>query len=377
MKMGKLLQVIILQIIVFCFAMFQGGFVSWFIFFTVTPFLLYALVMLVWREKIVFVHRTITPAHITRGEDVEVSVHVRRKTVFPIAYAMLEEHVNQPNLQHFRHNTSPIIKIGSFSRNFIWTYELKNLPRGEYRFVGADFYGTDFFGLGKLKATDDSTKSIIVYPKLHPITYVPIQAVFEVGAATTPRSSTSDSTIAVGVRDYEQGDRLSWIHWKSFAKSQQLRTKEFEERQSEVVSVVIDTRHQAQFEDVVELTGSLARTFFEVQGELAYAATDALQQVLHLHHKNHFDDVMHKLANVKPTADASNLRALNTRGFASMLFVTAELTDEDVAIFAHYNCRVICFVLGHNKTQRLAPNVQVQQVTAGNYRKVLQEVTRK
>jgi len=377
MSKGKLLQVVVLQITVFCFAMFQGGFVSWFIFFTVTPFLLYALVMLLWREKIVFVHRDIIPTHITRGEDVAVTVHLRRKTVFPIAYATIVEQMSKPNVAHFRTMTSPIIKIGSFSRNFIWTYELKNLPRGEYRFLRADFYGTDFFGLGKLQATDTSIQSILVYPKLQRITYVPIQAVFEVGLATTPRSSTSDSTIAVGVRDYEQGDRLSWIHWKSFAKSQQLRTKEFEERQSEVVSVVLDTRYATKFEDAVELAGSLAQTFFEAQGELAYVATHELNQVLHLHHKQHFDDMMHKLANVQPTAKAINLRALSTRGFASMLFITAQLTEEDVAVFAQYNCRVICFVLSEPKIQRLAPNIQVHHVQGNHYRKILQEVTRK
>lgn len=377
MKVRKLLQVIVLQVVVFCFAMFQGGFVSWFIFFTVTPFLVYAGLMLVWREKIVFVHREITPNQITSGESVEVHVHVRRKTVFPIAYAMLEEHVNQPNLQHFRQNTTPIIKIGSFSRNFIWTYTLENLPRGEYRFVGTDFYGTDFFGLGSLQASDTSSKSIIVYPKRYPIRYVPIQAVYEVGMSTTPRSSVSDSTIAVGVRDYEQGDRLSWIHWKSFAKSQQLRTKEFEERQSEVVGIVVDTRTSPNFEAVVTLAASLATTFFNAQGELAYVATSDITRVMHVHHKNHFEDVLYQLATVQVTAKTINLRALPVRGFASLLFITARLEDEDMAVFAHYPCRVICFVFEVSKIAYVAPNVQIIHVTPQQYHNVLQEVTRK
>ncbi|CAM5672108.1 hypothetical protein LSPH24S_02169 [Lysinibacillus sphaericus] len=41
-KSKHFLLVSFLILITFCYAMFQGGFVSWFVFFTVSPFLLYA-----------------------------------------------------------------------------------------------------------------------------------------------------------------------------------------------------------------------------------------------------------------------------------------------------------------------------------------------
>ena len=48
--------------------------------------------------------------------------------------------------------------------------------------------------------------------------------------------------MATGVRDYQAGDRVTWIHWKSFARTQNLMTKEFEDRQSEDILVLLDGR---------------------------------------------------------------------------------------------------------------------------------------
>ena len=33
----------------------------------------------------------------------------------------------------------------------------------------------------------------------------------------SPLNIVKDTTMATGVRDYQSGDRVTWIHWKSFA----------------------------------------------------------------------------------------------------------------------------------------------------------------
>lgn len=42
----KLVSIFLLAIILFCYSMFQGGFVSWFLFYAYVPILLYVLLVL-------------------------------------------------------------------------------------------------------------------------------------------------------------------------------------------------------------------------------------------------------------------------------------------------------------------------------------------
>ena len=68
----------------------------------------------------------------------------------------------------------------------------------------------------------------------------------------SPLNIVKDTTMATGVRDYQSGDRVSWIHWKSFARTQTLMTKEFEDRRSQELILVLDERPSEVFEEQVE-----------------------------------------------------------------------------------------------------------------------------
>ena len=47
--------------------------------------------------------------------------------------------------------------------------------------------------------------------------------------------------MVVGIREYQPGDRLSWINWKASAKRNGMVTKEFETGQSTDVLLVMDS----------------------------------------------------------------------------------------------------------------------------------------
>ena len=65
--------------------------------------------------------------------------------------------------------------------------------------------------------------------------------------------------MATGVRDYQSGDRVTWIHWKSFARTQTLMTKEFEDRRSQELFILMDGQTVKTFEELVELTASILK----------------------------------------------------------------------------------------------------------------------
>ena len=81
------------------------------------------------------------------------------------------------------------------------------------------------------------------------IHYVPIDTQYDLGSMISPYNVVKDTTMATGVRDYQSGDRVSWIHWKSFARTQTLMTKEFEDRRSQDLLVILDGRPSETFEE--------------------------------------------------------------------------------------------------------------------------------
>src|SRR5690625_4873487 len=87
----RLLLITVLFIILFSYAMFQGGFVSWFLFYMMMPFLIYYLLFIIypmtdWRVK------RILPQKSTRsGQAIRIELEVTRKIPFPVSYLVVEE----------------------------------------------------------------------------------------------------------------------------------------------------------------------------------------------------------------------------------------------------------------------------------------------
>lgn len=148
-KTKHFLLVLLLMVLTFSYAMFQGGFVSWFVFFTVSPFLVYALLFFIVKEHILLVERKIEPAHVERGQSAKVMITVERKTRFPFAYMMMEEQVDSEGLVQAKKQSVNAVKFVGFRKRFSWHYELDNMPRGEHRYLGVTIIFYDFFGWAK------------------------------------------------------------------------------------------------------------------------------------------------------------------------------------------------------------------------------------
>ena len=122
---GRLITVILLLAITYCYAMFQGGFVSWFVFFTILPFLLYSILLAVFPIHFKEISRTLSKDRIERGSNVQVTVTFRNTSWFPIVFMMVQElpmdngHYERPN-----GNVTKLFLVG-WKREFEWTYELK------------------------------------------------------------------------------------------------------------------------------------------------------------------------------------------------------------------------------------------------------------
>ncbi|MGN4127545.1 DUF58 domain-containing protein [Lysinibacillus sphaericus] len=347
-KSKHFLLVSLLMLITFCYAMFQGGFVSWFVFFTVSPFLLYAFIFLLVREEIVGIERKIEPSHVESGQSVKVTISLERKTRFPFVYMMMEELVNSESLVQSKVQGTNVIKFVGFAKKFTWNYTLESLPRGEHRYLGATIVFSDFFGWAKKRRVIEREQIVLVYPKVREMVYAALQTKLDIGTMMSPYSVVKDTSMAVGLREYVPGDRFSWIHWKSFAKTQTLQSKEFEDRQSQELLLVLHVEASPLFEDKVELAASMLQTIVRGRGDISFVSTGPKTKVFpFIQSEKQLDQVMRHLAAIKPIKNAE-FQLRNQQSFkqgASLLFVTNEISDDLLHSLANAVKYCICFVV--------------------------------
>ena len=71
--------------------MFQGGTVSWAIFYIILPFVIYSILLFLYPMSEMTVERIIRTPHVQNGEKLIVSLTVKRKSRFPLLYTVVAE----------------------------------------------------------------------------------------------------------------------------------------------------------------------------------------------------------------------------------------------------------------------------------------------
>jgi uncharacterized protein (DUF58 family) len=143
------------------------------------------------------------------------------------------------------------------------SYVLEQLPRGRYAFEDTTAVIEDPLGFDRIELPLPTPGALLVYPRL-----VELKRLFsESGAAARDgrrlllrRPSGFDLH---SVREYQQGESLRMVHWRSTAKRMQLMVKELEDSPRDEVAVVLDADPAAvvgqSFEVQVRAAGSLLR----------------------------------------------------------------------------------------------------------------------
>ena len=180
-------------------------------------------------------------------------VHVRLELVSPHrlpAAVVLRERIGKLGVRE-----TPIPARGKTS------YVLEDLPRGRYAFEETTAVIEDPFGFDRVELELAAPGALLVYPRL-----VALDRLFsETGASARDgrrlllrRPSGFDLH---SVREYQQGESLRTVHWRSTAKRGQLMVKELEDSPRDEVAVVLDADPAAvvgeSFELQVRAAGSI------------------------------------------------------------------------------------------------------------------------
>jgi uncharacterized protein (DUF58 family) len=195
-------------------------------------------------------HRTLPAGERLEGEDVEIRVELAsERRLLPARWTLLER----------------IGKLGQLATTLGTDgrarYVLERLPRGRYAFEESVAVIEDPLGLERVEQPLAAPAALLVYPRL-----VELERLFSESGTRMHdgrrlllrRPSGFDLH---SVREYEHGDSLRKVHWRSTARRAQLMVKELEDAPRDEVAVVLDADPEAvvgeSFDVQVRAAGSL------------------------------------------------------------------------------------------------------------------------
>jgi uncharacterized protein (DUF58 family) len=333
-KVWKFVVLLFLILLTFSYAMFQGGFVSWFLFYSFLPFAVYCIGLSFYSLNELEISRLIPNTDYNAGESLKVTVKVKRNSWFPIFYFLIEDQLAEPLKYSQQKKKAKALLLQGFKKEFSYEYIIDELPRGEHLFHGFIVRTSDLLGLVEKEKSQKNESKIIVYPAYTELLYRPFENHFDQGMTASRERVQRDTTLAIGVRDYQPGDRFSWINWKASAKRNEIMTKEFEQRQSHDVFVVMDCVPDNHFEAIVSFTASLARAVLKKGAQTGLLTISSERASFPIRGgENQLHQIFYHLAKIQARSPISMDKVLETEGMfvqqsVSFLLVTAQLTKE-------------------------------------------------
>lgn len=314
----KFISLLLLTLAAFSYAMFQGGFVSWFLFYSFMPFAIYSLLLLIYPVRSFEVTRKVNQEQFTYGQRFVATITVKRKIPFPLFYLIVEDELTD-RLQGSRKLSEPKkMFFPWFKRELSYEYVLQQIPRGEHHLSTIRLRTGDLFGLIEKEVFVHVEHRFLVYPSTIDVTYKPKQRQFEQGMSSNKARYLQDSTIAVGIREYQPGDKFAWIDWKATARRDSLMTKEFEQLQSHDVVIIMDRVQSDVFERIVLYSASLVRSLLKSGARVGFISIGSQKHIFPLKADDqHLKNIFYHLAKVdcdirKPLSSLLEGGLLNT-----------------------------------------------------------------
>ncbi len=288
---AKLALVLLLFTILFSYAMFQGGFVSWFLFYGFLPFLVYMFGLLVYPINNWEIARELSKRVATAGETIEIEVKLTRNFPFPLYYCVVEEYFPESlkkkdtHFEKFRNmddssNMDELREVKQvsfpwFKKSWRYQYRLEKVPRGEHQLQALRIKTGDFFGFVKKEFVYPTEEKLLVFPYKRQVKLKERIYSFEQGASPSFKLNEKNTNVVAGVREYMPGDKFAWIDWKTTAKKNEMMTKEFEQEKSVDMLIVLNavyhpSMNPISFEGAVEFSASLLEELHKKSSQLAF-----------------------------------------------------------------------------------------------------------
>jgi uncharacterized protein (DUF58 family) len=394
-KVWMLILLMFLLLVTFSYSMFQGGFVSWFLFYSFLPFAVYCLALTLYQMNDLEVIRVLPKTDYNAGESLRVTMNIKRSFPFPLFYLLITDHLDESLKYAPQEKKVKALLMPGFKKEFSYEYVINELPRGEHFFESVSVLTGDPLGLVEKEQVFKKTGKIIVYPSYSDLLYRPFENHFEQGLTASRERVQRDTTMAIGVREYQPGDRFSWINWKASAKRNDIMTKEFEQRQSHDVFVVMDAVPDPRFEAVVSFTASLVRAVLKKGAQTGLLTVSSERASFPIRGgENQLQELFFHFAKIEAKSFISLDKVLETDALfiqqtVSFFLVTAQLTKpliEKASFLGQRKGTITIFLVKGEKeaasdhersmfTMANARGVRVVMVHEGSFAQAFSEVS--
>lgn len=322
----KLIFLLFLLLGAFSFAMFQGGFVSWFLFYSFCPLAIYGIAIYFYPLKKAAVERRAEKKALFAGEELKVKGRIKRKGFFPLFYLIVEDKVAGGRDQTVV-RTEKMMLFPYFKRVIDFEYAVGSLPRGVHYLNEVELAAGDPLGFIEKRAAIPAAKEkLIVFPEYEHIPFSSLTSFSYGGMASANEKMEKDTTMAASVREYQYGDRFSWINWKASAKRNELMTKEFEQRMSSEISIMVDCYPDDQFEAIVSFAASIVISCIRNRGKAQLFFSDPAEKPIFIKGTMTQHEALYRLALIEdqcpaPIADilAGERKRTERNGFAMLI----------------------------------------------------------
>jgi len=181
--------------------------------------------------------RRFETTHIFFGEEIEFWIELVNAKPLPLTWLNAEDEFPQDLpvlLAETRLGTRPRRRLLANVYSLRWyekvrrRYRLRGERRGVYRIGPAQIASGDLFGFRRRRRLVSDVQTVLVYPKIVPVTQLSMSVARPLGDYSSERRLLDDPLQVAGARDYQAGDSVRHLHWKATAHRSTLQTKTFD-----------------------------------------------------------------------------------------------------------------------------------------------------
>ncbi|SFM13830.1 DUF58 domain-containing protein [Salibacterium qingdaonense] len=353
-KTGKALLLAAVMGGLYTYAMFQGGFVSWFLFYSVLSAVILNALFIAYPLRRLQVTRNVSRTMLSYNESMEVTLHVEKKLPFPFLFLSVEDTV--PSGVEGLGQESGTIFFLSPALSLSHSYDIRGGRRGEYWFSTVMLRTGDLFGFITKEYEVDLPQPVTVLPRLRPLKRW--NGLRNENQETTPSAvrMMDQSYSVAGVRDYIPGDKMTSVDWKVSARAGKLVTKEFESQEGQGHLVIIDNtieKSRDALEERIEFAASFTDYCYKKGVPTGLGFSTGEEVLLEEESKRaHFQSIYQELAKLEPGSASFDEAVFFRQQFhgRSLLYITsvmsAQRTEELQQVLKNRNELVVAFC-GH------------------------------
>jgi uncharacterized protein (DUF58 family) len=194
--------------------------------------------------------RSLSSNKVFFGEEAVYEIEVTNRKPLPLPWIQIEDEVPE-QVTFLKGQTMAAYEGRAILTNIFpinWYHRIKRrypircLQRGIYVFGPARISSGDLFGLFRREMRHDKPDYLMVFPRLVTLEKLGIPSKQLFGDIRLKSHLFQDPVLTAGVRDYQAGDSMKRIHWKSSARMRRLQTKIYEPTTTVDLSIFLDVR---------------------------------------------------------------------------------------------------------------------------------------